>query len=63
VAAVLPAVPTGHHHPVLAGASDVLGLPAATETASLRRDRTDASVPGAAPFPRTASNPITSIFT
>jgi hypothetical protein len=62
VAAVLPAVPTAHHHQVVAGTTGVLGLPVATGTASLRRDRTDASVPGAAPFPRPASSPITSIF-
>ncbi|NMO89971.1 hypothetical protein [Actinomycetospora sp. TBRC 11914] len=62
VAAVLPAVPSAHHRPVTADSGAVLGLPAATGTTTLRRDRTDAAVPGAAPFPRTATSPITSIF-
>jgi hypothetical protein len=65
LAGVLPAVPTSHHRPVAVADAAVLGLPAssATGTASTTRDRTDAAVPGAAPFPRTSSSPITAIFT
>jgi hypothetical protein len=62
LAGVLPAV---HHRPVALADTAVLGLPvpSATGGAAPARDRTDAAVPGAAPFPRTSSSPITSIFT
>jgi hypothetical protein len=65
VAGVLPAISTAHPRPVTVADAAVPGLPASSTTATVssRRDRTDASVPGAAPFPRTASSPITSIFT
>jgi hypothetical protein len=65
VAGVLPAISTAHPRPVTVADAAVPGLPASSTTAAVssRRDRTDASVPGAAPFPRTASSAITSIFT
>ncbi len=64
VAAVLPAISTAHHRPVAVADAAVLGLPASSTTATVasRRDRTDAAVPGAGPFPRTTSSPITAIF-
>ncbi len=65
LAAVLPAVPTLHHRPVAAVDTTLLALPVPSTTGSATspRDRTDAAVPGAAPFPRTSSSPSTSIFT
>ena len=64
VAGVLPAISTAHPRPVAVADASVLGLPASSTTATVasRRDRTDATVPGAAPFPRTTSSPITAIF-
>jgi hypothetical protein len=63
VAAVLPAVSTAHHRPVVADAA-VPGLPATGTTSAVptTRDRTGASVPGAGPFPRSTSSAITAIF-
>ena len=63
VAGVLPAISTAHPRPVVV--ADPPGLPASSTTATVssRRDRSDASVPGASPFPHTASSPITAIFT
>jgi hypothetical protein len=62
LAGVLPAIPTSPARPVAGTAA--LGLPVAstTGTTSSARDR-NASIPGAAPFPRTSSSPITAIFT
>ena len=65
VAGVLPAISTAHPRPVTVADATVPGLPASSTTAaaSSRRDRTDATVPGAGPFPRSVSSAITSIFT
>ncbi len=65
LAGVLPALPTTHARPVAVADAAVLGLPVPSTagTVGTGRDRTDAAVPGAAPFPRTTSSPITAIFT
>ena len=63
LAGVLPALPTGHLRHAAVAEAAVLPASSTTATVTSRRDRTDAAVPGAAPFPRTASSPITAIFT
>jgi hypothetical protein len=63
VAAVAPALPTAHARPAVVADPGPLGvLPSTADRTTTTRDRTDAATPGAAPFPRTSSSPITAIF-
>ncbi len=62
VAGVLPALPTAHPRYAAVAETAVLPASSTTATVSSRRDRTDAAVPGAGPFPRAVSSAITAIF-